>query len=283
MAEQEIKKPRIKKHYAAIIFWSVLIIFAYFSARYITYELDYKKAQKAVNSQFTNLESKIYQTTLPDNTTDQAKPNSDILLKQQMQISELQNNYNNLRFELERLKTGDSLPKIILTFVELRDLIDTGSNYQEKLQKLEVLCGRDIALSNKIAQLKFFLQNKPKNSAQIAGEFSSLIPEIIAKKIELNNNQNWWGKTKAVIARFITVRRVDGSSQTAGQNVDSIIMQSKNLIAKKQYGATLKILNSLGSDYQPLLVKLNFDLQNADGLQQISGEIYEYLKTLSNS
>lgn len=276
MPEQQEKK--INKRYVSIIIWLVLIIFAYLAARHITNEISNKRAQKTAETPLINI------APTPGNPASEApQTTSDILLKQQLQISELQNNYNNLRFELERLKTGDNLPKIIFTFVKIQDLLNAKSDYASELQKLEVLCGRDIALSNKVAKLKFFLKNPPKNSAEIADEFSKTIPEIIAKKIELNNKQGLWGKTKSVIARFITIRRVDGNAQTIEQNVDAVIMQSKNLIAQKQYGAALKTLNSLGEDYQPILIKLNIDLQNADGLQQISDEIYEYLKVLSNS
>jgi Ca2+/Na+ antiporter len=279
-----------KKH-ISIIFWIILIVLAYIAYLYIDSTIKYQKAKKIKENQFSNIESQIYQTkqTVIDEdipTIINDSDPKDILLKQQMQISELQNNYNKLSIEIKRLKTADSLPKIILTFVNLRELIEENSDYKEELRKLEVLCGRDIALSNKIAQLKLFLNSQPKNSSQISEEFSKLIPKIIAKKIELSNNKSWWGKAKASLSHFITIRRTDGVAKNNAQNIDLIIMESKKLIAQKKYGKTLSKLNSLEDalkdEYQTILTKLIFDLENAHGLQKTSDDIYQYLKLLSN-
>jgi hypothetical protein len=99
---------------------------------------------------------------------------------------------------------------------------------------------------------------------------------------ELSSNKSWWGKAKASISRLITIRRTDGKAKNAAQNIDLVIMNSKELILQKQYGKALTQLNSLDDEYQPTLVKLIFDLENAHGLQKTSDDIYQYLKLLSN-
>jgi hypothetical protein len=283
MQENEIKKP--KKRYLSIIFWLALITFAYFSGQYLLNEFSYKEAKENAKSQFSNIESEIYKTTPLTNTEvtktdDKPLIQNEILLKQQLQISELQNNLNTLKNDIASLKINDSLSKIILSFVRLQDLVEAQQNYTDQLQKLKVLSRADFALTNKIEKLETTLQSQPKNNQQLAKEFANLIPEIKAKEIEIKSGGTWLGKIKAIVAKFIVIKRV--GEKNFSSNVEELIFQISQNIDKNQFDQALKNTELLGSDYWEILALIKIDLQNANNFKEVSDDIYKYLELLSN-
>lgn len=283
MQENEIKKPR--KRYLSIIFWLALIIFAYFSVQYLWGEFNYKEAKENAKSQFSNIEAEIYKTT-PLTSTEVTKPDdhpltqNEILLKQQLQMAELQNNFNALKDDLARFKLNDSLPKIILSFVRLQDLSRAKQNYDSQLQKLEVLCRTDFAMTDKIIKLKAVLENQPKNREELAKEFADLIPQIKAKQIEIESGGSWFGKIKATIARFIVVKRT--GENNASSDVELAIIKTQKAIENKRFDYALENFEMIGGDYQEILSGVKVDLKNADDFEKISDDIYRYLEVLSN-
>ena len=291
--QQNITKPKNNKRYFSAIFWLALVIFIYFSGQYILNEFHYQQAKKEAKSEFPNIEAEIYKTNseapqsqpLSTVISEASKPleplnHTDVLLKQQLQISELQNNYSTVKLDLERLKANDSLPKIILSFVKLKDLVDLKQNYSGELQKIEALCRADFAITSKISQLKLALQNQPKNNLELSAEFAQLIPEIKAKKFEFESSQTWIGKIKATIAKFIVIKRTDGKND--GSSFETAIANTQNFINNRQYDKALQNLETLGCHYGEVLGIIKKDLQNADDFQKISDEIYRYLEVLSN-
>ncbi len=281
-SEQKIKKP--KKRYLSVIFWIALIIFAYFSGQYLLSELDYKQAKESATSQFSNVETEIYQTPIDD--TEIIKPDNhpltqnEILLKQQLQIAELQKSFNILKEDVARVKTNDSLAKIILSFVKLQDLVEAKQNYDSQLQKLGVLGRADFALTNKIDKLKLALGNQPKNSQELTKEFADLIPKIKAKQFEIDSGGTWLGKIKAATAQFIVIKRTD--ENTASSDVELFIIKTQNAINNKQFDQALENFELIGDDYQKIVAAAKVNLANANNFEQISGEIYSYLEVLSN-
>jgi len=285
-ANQEMKKPiKPRKIYLSVTFWLALIIFAYFSWQYLLSEFNYKKAKENAQSQFSNVETEIYQTPLAIAET--AKPDdkplnqNEILLKQQLQIAELKNSFNALEIDLARLRTNDSLAKIILSFVKLEDLAESKKNYDSQLQKLEVLSRADFALTNKIEKLKLALINQPKNSQELVKEFADLIPQIKAKQIEIESGGTWWGKIKGIIARFIVVKKT--GENNAGSDVELQALKIIKALENNQFDQALQSLDLINENYRGILTNFKTDLQNADDFKQISDEIYRYLEVLSNS
>jgi len=280
---QEIKKPR--KRYLSVTFWLALIIFAYFSWQYLLSEFNYRQARENAQSQFSNVETEIYQTplTIAETTKPDEKPlnQNEILLKQQLQIAELKNSFNALEIDLARLRSNDGLAKIILSFVKLEDLAEAKKNYDSQLQKLEVLSRADFALTNKIEKLKLALINQPKNSQELVTEFTNLIPQIKAKQIEIESGGTWWGKIKGIIARFIVVKKTGENNSSSDVELQALTIIKA--LENNQFDHALQNLDLIGEDYQEILANFKTDLQNANDFKQISDEIYRYLEVLSNS
>ncbi len=268
------------------LFWLIICITILFIAAKIHDEYQYKKAAKLVTAdQLSNIETQIYDTNsnVDGDISSIATNNGDVnSIKQQLQIEELQKQYQILRIELDKIKNQDKLPKIIIALVELKNQLELGKNYEDNLGKLEALSAGDLVLNNKVEKLKAVLKNSPKHSEEIGKNFSNIIPQIIASKYSNPEDVGTIGKIWNNIAKLITIRRVDGIVKKPEQNVDFIIFQTEKLIVEERYEQAINLLSTLGQDYQPILVKINFDLQNAADLQKITGEILSYLKELSN-
>jgi len=281
---QEQPNPKSKKRYYSTIFWLALIIFAYFSGQYLLNEFHYKQAKENARSEFSNIETEIYQIpvakTEPIKAEEKPLNQNEVLLKQQLQIADLQNSINALQLDLSRLKTNDGLAKIILSFVKLQDLVESKHNYDSESQKLEVLCRADFALTSKIAKLKSTLQNQPKSHQELSREFADLIPQIKAKQIEIESGGTWWGRIKAVVAKFIIIKKTGENKSES--DVESAIFKIITALENKQFDRALQNVDLIGRDYQEILTTLKIDLQNASNFQQVSGEIYKYLEALSN-
>ena len=282
MQEQQITKSKKRRY--SIIFWLALIIFAYFSVQYLMSEFHYKQAKEKAKSQFSNIETEIYQAPLTGSVVEPANNDKpldpkEILLKQQLQITELQNSFNALQLDLTKLKTNDGLAKIILNFVKLQDLVESGQNYDSQLQKLEVLCRADFALTNKIEKLKLALQNQPKNSQELTTEFSNLVPQIKAKQIEIESGGSWFGKLKAMIGEVVVIKKTGQNNPDS--DVELITLKTHNALKNKQFDKALQNLELTRSDYQEILASFKTDLKNADSFKKISDEIYKYLEALS--
>ena len=250
-------------------------------------EYQYKKATKLVTPDWPgNIETQIYDTSsnIDNNNLSSTIENAgDInFIKQNIQIEELQKQYQVLKTELDKIKNQDRLPKIIIALVELQNQVELGKNHEGNLGKLEALSAGDLVLNNKVEKLKAILKNSPKHSKMISKNFANIIPQIIASKYSAPEDAGIIGKIWNNIAKLITIRRVDGIVKKPQQNVDFIILQTEKLISEEKYEQALNILSTLGPDYQPILVKINFDLQNAADLQKINSEILSYLKELSN-
>ena len=151
------------------LFWLIICITILFIAAKIHDEYQYKKAAKLVTAdQLSNIETQIYDTNSNVDNGDVssiATNNGDVnSIKQQLQIEELQKQYQILRIELDKIKNQDKLPKTIIALVELKNQLELGKNYEENLGKLEALSAGDLVLNNKIEKLKAVLKNSPKHS-----------------------------------------------------------------------------------------------------------------------
>ena len=58
---------------------------------------------------------------------------------QNIQIEELQENFKNLEIKLDQIKLHNELPRLLLSFFELRSLIEMEMDYYLKLQEFSIL------------------------------------------------------------------------------------------------------------------------------------------------
>lgn len=251
----------------------------------------YQAAKKAAQLEsLQNIETQIYDaSSLQKNNVVSAETAiasgnnyAAALLSQQTKIEELQKKYEALILELNKIRNQDKISKLVITFVELNNNVTAQKNYQEELQKFEILSASDQILVAKIARLKVILSNDLKTSSQLQQEFRALIPKIIANKSVDHHSGSVIFTIKNAVANLVTIRRVDGQVRDSQDNVDFIVLETERLIEQKKYRQALNLLDSLENKYQPLLTKFVFDLQNIAQLQELNEEIFNYFKNLQD-
>ncbi|MFT7087177.1 MAG: hypothetical protein ACJAZX_000605 [Rickettsiales bacterium] len=265
---------KLTKRRLSIIFWLVLIIFIFFSAKYLASELDSGNTGEFSTKPTTK-------NIQPKNTINKVTLDKDeVLLKQQIAIAELNKRVQNLEMAMVKIRTENLLPKIILNFVELQDLIDSNQNYEKELRQLEILSRADFALSIKVAKLKSILKTNPKTNQDLSAEFANLIPRIKDRQAEIENKDGMLGTIKAKISKFVSIRRI-GDKKT-NSDIESLINKTQNDIASKKYISALENLNSMGGNYQQINSTIKINLQNSHNLQESINDFYQFLNALES-
>ena len=299
--KQEVKaqEQKSKKSPLRLIFWLLLISIVLITAKLVFDEVKFGKDKDFfADEQFDNIDSEIYDMSVQDAHSPETpdirqsttlKPKRNPRFGDQIppynpqhlaEIKELQENYQLLKEELNKIKNQDKLSKIIISFVELRRLVLSGQNYSNQLQELELLSRTDSNLAIKVKKLAITLKNKPKTEEQIKKEFEALVPKIIAKKYDLNSDNSLFSKVKNNISKLVLVRRIDGVVKNDDDNIDSIIAKSEGFMKQSEYQEVLDEISLLPEDYQPLLVRMIVDLKTVIELREINSDIFSYLKTL---
>ncbi|MDA0902156.1 MAG: hypothetical protein O3B09_01940 [Proteobacteria bacterium] len=289
-----VKNPRKKRAFFRLIFWLFLLVIIAVGAELllnnsglfnnddlVTEEelMDFDDA-KSGDSKIDNSKITDQQIITPQRNPRLKAASID---KHQEEIAELQLQFQNLKDDLEKIKNQDHLPKIIISFVKLRDLIKAGKDYQNQLQEFELLINADSTLANKVKKLRITLKNKPKTDQQIRDNFANLIPELIKKESDLKTEDKLLAKVKNNIAKLIVIRRVDGVVKNEDDTIDAIIVKTQNLINIGNYQAAFDSLSSLPKDYKSLTIKMIIDLKTAAELSETNREIFTYLNQLANN
>ncbi|MFT6106136.1 MAG: hypothetical protein ACJA0S_000803 [Rickettsiales bacterium] len=278
---------KLKQHRISIIFWALIILTIFFLVNQITNTLDKEKKIMVLKKEdvsqniFNKKKEKKKKELMSENHPSNKKfDQNEVLLRQQLQISDLRDDLNGLKMEISRFKTSDNLPRIVLTFVQLKSLVESKQDYDNALRDLEILSKSDFSLSEKISLLKINLEKRQKNQKELRKEFANLSSQINADKIEDKNDISWDVKLMSLISKFVTIRKVDGKPLES--NIDILIIEIKNNIEKKQYDVALKNIDLIDGDYQNILVDFKNDLKLASDLQKSFDDSYLYLETLSN-
>lgn len=202
---------------------------------------------------------------------------------QNLKIEELQEKFNNLEITLDAIKLNDKLSRIILSFAELRSLIELEENYQIKLQEFSTLAAADPILNLKSEELSTILNNRNYQIQDIRDEFENTIDKIIALKSQDENKNGLIDKLQHSFSKLVIIRRVDGKIQKSGDEIDLAILEIKELIRQKSHQKALDNIKTFGPKYQKELARLSEMLTNQADLDKVSEEIFAYLKKVTKS
>ncbi len=267
-----IKKPKSKK----LILLTTIIIATTTIISYFAISTSYKTPLLVHNNNKTPLKisktKRLVKTTIEDKN-----------FTRDLQIEELQEKFKELELKLNTIKLDDNLSKIILSFAELRALIEMEQNYEVKLQEFSTLAVKDPTLTLKAEELAKILKDKNYNVKDIADEFQNSIDKIIILKSKDNANDKFIDKIKNNLPKLVIVRRIDGKVKNADDAIDLTILQIEQYIASKSYQKALNKIETLDQKYQEELHTLISMLKNQIELEQISNTIFLYLKRVVNN
>ncbi len=289
---EQIKTKNLKRHYLLTIIWLLIIVFLYFAFQFTLQQINYKKNNKQELDKLSNVKNQIYKTNqgqeinLTNSDEEQKRktlnltPSKDqASTTQQNQILQLQNDYNQLKLELERIKTNNKLPRMILSFVKLIDLTNLKQNYQPQLHQLELLFKGDKSLENKLEKLKSALAKSPKNNQELHQEYMQIInSNNSSKTFNQNKPKDFWQRLKLVVGNFITIKKIN----PAQQELEKIkLTEIEANIVIECYSKALEIIKELSVENQEIFLPLTNDLGNAIDLQNSQNDIYQYLNLLT--
>ena len=201
---------------------------------------------------------------------------------QDIQIEKMQLSIKNLEIKLDKIKLNSELSRILLSFCELRSLIDMDMYYDLKLQEFNALAVKDYNLNQKSQELSKILRNRNYKTEDIATLFRNSIDEIITLKSQDDKNHHF-GKVKNIFSKLVIIRRIDGKILDEGDDVDWGVLEIERLINEKSYQKALNEIGKLDEKYQKKLKELTIMLQNQVDLDETSKDIFLHLKTIINN
>ncbi len=299
--QQQIQKDSRKKQnfLTKIVFLLTVIFFGYLGFKYWkiqnskktdNQDFGQKELEKFDNSdgEIFDLSNNHLQQKSEDNSYDLSSLNVSelkekgaefvyqMLVKNQLQINNLNQEVLNLKSEVLKYKNREKIGKIILAYVELRQEFFAQKNYKNNLQNLEILSALDENLLVKIEKIKPLLPIF-SNKEKLSKNFSDLIPEIIVAKNN-NSDNSLTSKILRNLSKLIIIRKVDGKDVG---DIDSKIFKIEKFLHQENYQEALNLLLSLDQNYHEIIKDFLNDLSVAIEVQKIDQEILNYLKNLT--
>ena len=268
-----------------------LILFGYFGFKYWQVKAAQKQAAKSLVEKYDNIDSEIFDLSsdhentdphgLPDLTVNELKEKGaefiyQMLLKNQVQITDLREQILALKNDVQKYKNQERIGKLIFTYVDLRQKISAGKTSAEEFKNFEMLASFDENLQAKIAQLKPLLPNL-QGREKLNKSFSALIPELIAAK-NFNPDGGILSKIRYNISKLIIIRRIDDKNLG---DIDATITKVERLLREENYQDALTHLLSLDANYHEILKGFLDELSVSAEAQKIDGDILNYLKSLT--
>ena len=283
-------KPKKNRALLKLTLLLILAVSGFVGFRY--WEMKALERAKTQNSALTNIESEIFD--LPENKDAQDETHFDeshfkdltltqlkeggaefvyqLLLRNQVQISELKTENQNLKSEFTKYKAEQKSGKIIFVYVDLRQRIFAGDNYQETLRSFETLAILDKELQKKVVILKPLL-TKFSGSENLRKKFTLLIPDLIAAKHHATND-GMLAKVRHNLSKLVVIRKLDANEQS----VDGVIRRIELALQNEDFTTAYENLATLDSAYHDLIAEYLDTLNNATQLQKIDDEILLYLR-----
>jgi hypothetical protein len=291
---QENKNNSTKKRQSfltKLIILVSLILFGYFSFKYWQVKAAQKQAAKSLIEKYDNVDSEIFDLSpdhegsdlngLADLTVNELKEKGaefiyQMLLKNQVQITDLREQILALKNDVQKYKNQERVGKLIFTYVDLRQKISAGKTSAEEFKNFEMLASFDENLQAKIAQLKPLLPNL-QGREKLNKSFSALIPELIAAK-NFNPDGGILSKIRYNISKLIIIRRIDDKNLG---DIDATITKVERLLREENYQDALTSLLSFDANYHEILKGFLDELSVSAEAQKIDGDILNYLKSLT--
>ncbi len=198
-SEGQVKKSFFRRVFSlknSFILLVLVIGFGY----YLKIESDKKEVAIDSLREFENIESEIFDDgrggakdkrsndsvkRFGDLTVEDLKGDDDflyqVLIQNQLDLRKITSHMKLLEFELAKFKSQAKLQKLIMTYVNLRELIFTGKSYKNEMQSLRLLSIGNKVLTDEVRSLQENVQNF-KNFDELNDELLKISKTLIAMK-----------------------------------------------------------------------------------------------------
>ena len=200
-----------------------------------------------------------------------------LLIKNQVQIEDINNQLRNFKGDFIKLKSREKLNKLIVNYVELREKLFNGEECKSEIEGYDLLSVSDEFLQNKFVVIKegytlFSTQKKLMES------FKAVTNQLIINENYNEKKASLFEKLRHNFNKLVVIRKVKNLNP---DRLEGVINQIELALSQKNYQEALNKSLSLDKAYFPIIQKFLEELSIAIEIQSADKEIIKYLKSLT--
>ena len=200
-----------------------------------------------------------------------------LLIKNQVQIEDINNQLRNFKGDFIKLKSREKLNKLIINYVELREKLFNGEECKSEIEGYDLLSVSDEFLQNKFVVIKegytlFSTQKKLMES------FKAVTNQLIINENYNEKKASLFEKLRHNFNKLVVIRKVKNLNP---DRLEGVINQIELALSQKNYQEALNKSLSLDKAYFPIIQKFLEELSIAIEIQSADKEIIKYLKSLT--
>jgi hypothetical protein len=200
-----------------------------------------------------------------------------LLIKNQVQIEELNNQVRTLKTDFDRLRNQEKFNKLILNYIDIREKIFNKIDCQIEIDSFDLLIAKDEFLEKKFSVIrenyKFMLSHQ-----EIVKNFSFITNQLIINENYSNKNVDFLSKLQHNLKKLIIIRKISNPTKNS---LEYHIVNIENFLEQRDYSSALTELLSLDKLYFPIIEKFLEDLGLVIEIKNADQDIVKYLKNLN--
>lgn len=200
-----------------------------------------------------------------------------LLIKNQVQIEDINNQLRNLKADLTKFKNQEKFNKFVINYIELREKLFNDIDCKTEIENYDLLTIEDDFLQKKFSIIKENYNILPSHQKLIK-DFKIIIKQLIINEDYIENNADFIEKLRYNLKKLILIRKTSNNSPTS---LEGNIIEIENALNQKNYDLALTKLLSLNKIYFPIIQKFLEDLGTASEIANADKEIMKYLKSLT--
>jgi len=174
-----------------------------------------------------------------------------LLIKNQVQIEDLQNQLRYLKTDLIKFKNQEKFNKFVLNYIELREKLFNGSDCKTEIENYDLLIINDEFLQKKFSTIKENYKELPSHQ-KLIDDFKLIIRELIINENYSEDSADFIEKLSHNLKKVIIIRKISPQNPL---DLQGKIVEIENAIKQKDYDLALTKLLSLDKMYFPIIQK----------------------------
>jgi len=200
-----------------------------------------------------------------------------LLIKNQVQIEDINNQLRNFKGDFVKLKSQEKLNKLVINYVELREKLFNGEECKSEIEGYDLLSVSDEFLQDKFVVIKesytfFSTQRKLMES------FKSITNQLIINENYNEKQASLFEKLRHNFNKLVVIRKVKNLNPN---QLEGVINQIELALVQKNYQEALNKSLSLDKAYFSIIQKFLEELSIVIEIQTADKEIIKYLKSLT--
>jgi len=200
-----------------------------------------------------------------------------LLIKNQVQIEDINNQLRNFKGDFVKLKSQEKLNKLVIHYVELREKLFNGENCKTEIESYDLLSLSDEFLHNKFLIIKEN-QDHLITQKKLLESFKLIAGQIIINENYDENKANLIEKLRHNFKKLVVVRKLKNLDP---MQIEGIVNQAEIALSEKKYQEALDKILSLDKSYFKIVENFLEDLSVMIETQNADKEIIKYLKSLT--